>query len=136
MMINKNNHYICPIPSKLKTMKYRLFYLVAFIAITSITTSCKKSGGKSSKSTGYAVDKGQLIGVAPGSKWSLPKPPGMVYIPPGTFHMGNSDEDMSYALTARNKSVSINGFWMDATEIPTTNIASLPIGYVILSVQS
>ncbi len=41
----------------------------------------------------------------------------MVYIPPGTFHMGSSDEDMSYALTARNKSVSISGFWMDATEI-------------------
>ncbi len=115
-MINQNNHYICPIPSKLKTMKYRLFYLVAFIAITTLSTSCKKSGSKSG-SGGYAVDKGQLIGVAPGSKWSLPKPPGMVYIPPGTFHMGSSDEDLSYALTARNKSVSINGFWMDATEI-------------------
>src|SRR4249919_3508857 len=114
-MIIQNNHYICPIPSKLKTMKYRLVYLVAVIAITSLSTSCKKSGSKSSG--GYATDKGQLIGVAPASKWSLPKPPGMVYIPPGTFHMGSSDEDMSYALTARNKSVSISGFWMDATEI-------------------
>ena len=99
-MIIQNNHYICPIPSKLKTMKNRLFYLVAIAAITTLSTSCKKSGGKSSG--GYATDKGQLIGVAPSSKWSLPKPPGMVYIPPGTFHMGSSDEDMSYALTARN----------------------------------
>jgi gliding motility-associated lipoprotein GldK len=41
----------------------------------------------------------------------------MVYIPPGTFHMGPSDEDINYAYTARNKQVSINGFWMDATEI-------------------
>ncbi|MEO6314189.1 MAG: SUMF1/EgtB/PvdO family nonheme iron enzyme [Chitinophagaceae bacterium] len=41
----------------------------------------------------------------------------MVYIPPGTFHMGPSDEDVNYAYTARNKQVSINGFWMDATEI-------------------
>jgi len=40
-----------------------------------------------------------------------------VYIPPGTFHMGPSDEDVNYAYTARNKQVSINGFWMDATEI-------------------
>ena len=31
--------------------------------------------------------------------------------------MGPSDEDVNYAYTARNKSVSINGFWMDATEI-------------------
>jgi hypothetical protein len=82
--INQNNHYICPIPSKLKTMKYRLFYLVAVIAITSLTTSCKKSGGKSG--SGYAVDKGQLIGVAPGSKWSLPKPPGLYS--PGNFSHG------------------------------------------------
>ena len=34
----------------------------------------------------------------------------------GTFHMEvASDEDLSYALTARNKSVSISGFWMDTT---------------------
>jgi formylglycine-generating enzyme required for sulfatase activity len=36
---------------------------------------------------------------------------------PGTFHMGPSDEDVNYAYTARNKQVSISGFWMDATEI-------------------
>ena len=31
--------------------------------------------------------------------------------------MGPSDEDVNYAYTARNKQISINGFWMDATEI-------------------
>jgi len=41
----------------------------------------------------------------------------MVYIPPGTFHMGPSDEDMNYSYTARNRQISISGFWMDATEI-------------------
>lgn len=41
----------------------------------------------------------------------------MVYIPAGTFHMGPSDEDLSSAYTARNKQVSMNDFWMDATEI-------------------
>src|SRR4028119_2178911 len=47
----------------------------------------------------------------------MTKPYGMVYVPPGTFHMGPSDEDINYNFTARNKQVSINGFWMDATEI-------------------
>jgi gliding motility-associated lipoprotein GldK len=41
----------------------------------------------------------------------------MVYIPPGTFHMGPSDEDVNYAYTSRNQQTSISGFWMDATEI-------------------
>jgi gliding motility-associated lipoprotein GldK len=75
---------------------------------------CGKIGKKSAK--GLPND-GQLHGVAPGGKYTQTKPPGMVYIPPGTFHMGPSDEDVNYTYTARNKQISINGFWMDATEI-------------------
>ena len=90
--------------------------MVAIIAIASTSTSCKMLGGKN-KSGGSLPNDGQLHGVAPASRWSLPKPPGMVYINPGTFHMGPSDEDVSYSYTARNKQVSISGFWMDATEI-------------------
>ena len=94
----------------------RLFYFVALAAILSSASSCKMLRGKN-KSGGSLPNDGQLHGVAPTAKWSLPKPPGMVFIPPGTFHMGSSDEDMSYAFTARNKQVSISGFWMDKTEI-------------------
>lgn len=111
--MNRNNHYICPLPSKYNKMNNRFFYLIAVIAITTATSSCK-----SSKSKGSSLpNDGQLHGVAPGTRWNLTRPPGMVYIPPGTFHMGPSDEDVNYAYTARNKQVSISGFWMDATEI-------------------
>ena len=94
-------------------MKNRLLVLIAVIAIAPLS-SCFFS----KKNKGNALpNDGQLHGVAPGSKWALSKPPGMVYIPSGTFHMGPSDEDINYSYTARNKQVSISGFWMDATEI-------------------
>ncbi len=93
-------------------MKNKLFISLAALAAFAVT-GCGKSG----KSKGPKNDYGQLVGAAPGTRYSLPKPPGMVYIPPGTFHMGPSDEDVNYAFTARNKQVSISGFWMDATEI-------------------
>ena len=73
--------------------------------------------GKLSKKTKGVPDDGQVHGVAPTTKPGLTKPLGMVYVPPGTFHMGPSDEDVTYALSARNKQVSIQGFWMDATEV-------------------
>jgi len=114
MMIIQNNHYICPLPSKLKKMTNRLFYFIALVAMLSASSSCKMLRGKNKSSRD---DHGQLVGAAPSAKWALTKPPGMIYIPPGTFHMGASDEDMSYAFTARNKAVSISGFWMDKTEI-------------------
>ena len=94
-------------------MKMKNLSFLLTIGAASAVTSCGKLG-KSGK--GFP-DDGQLHGVAPASKYNLSKPPGMVYIPPGTFHMGPSDEDINYAYTARNKQVSINGFWMDATEI-------------------
>jgi gliding motility-associated lipoprotein GldK len=89
-----------------------LSVLTAFCAIF-LMAGCKL-GGKSGRGL---PDDGQLHGVAPASAYNLQKPPGMVYIPPGTFHMGPSDEDMNYAFTSRNQQISISGFWMDATEI-------------------
>ncbi|HEY8396629.1 MAG TPA: SUMF1/EgtB/PvdO family nonheme iron enzyme [Flavihumibacter sp.] len=109
------------------------------LAAVSMLASCGMFGKNSNK--GGLPNDGQLHGVAPGNKYSMPKPPGMVYIPPGTFHMGPSDEDVNYAYTARNKQVSINGFWMDATEITNNeyrqfvywvrdSIAATLMGYV------
>src|SRR5882672_8166129 len=108
-MLSKD--FFCPIPFNIMKMK-NLSVLSAFFALF-LMAGCKL-GGKSGKGQ---QDNGQLHGVAPASAYNLSKPPGMVYIPPGTFHMGPSDEDMNYSYTARNRQISISGFWMDATEI-------------------
>ncbi|HTC00191.1 MAG TPA: SUMF1/EgtB/PvdO family nonheme iron enzyme [Ferruginibacter sp.] len=86
------------------------------LVIIAVLAAAAFSGCKSNQSAGLPND-GQLHGVAPEKTWLQVRPPGMVYVPPGTFHMGPSDEDVNYSYTARSKSVSISGFWMDATEI-------------------
>lgn len=96
---------------KMKNPIYVFFALVLMVVLS----SCGILGKK--KKSGALPNDGQVYGVAPGSKYTLPRPPGMVYIPQGTFHMGPSDEDPSYSFSARNRSISISGFWMDATEI-------------------
>src|SRR6186713_2662593 len=114
----------------------------AFLAIVCISmlTSCGILG-KKNKGGGSLPNDGQVHGVSPGNRYTLPKPPGMVYIPQGTFHMGPSDEDPAYAFSSRNRSVSISGFWMDATEITNAeyrqfvywvrdSVAARKLGYV------
>ena len=94
-------------------MRSQLFTLAALTTLAFGTVSCGKSGSKAKG----VPDNGQLMGASYPSAVGMTKPFGMVYVPPGTFHMGPSDEDVNFNFTARNKQVSINGFWMDATEI-------------------
>ncbi|MBP9103315.1 MAG: SUMF1/EgtB/PvdO family nonheme iron enzyme [Chitinophagaceae bacterium] len=99
---------------KMKNLYYSLFAAACMLMLA----SCGILGKKNGKGKGGSLpNDGMVHGVDPGGKYSLPRPPGMVYVPQGTFHMGPSDEDPAYAFSARNRSVSISGFWMDATEI-------------------
>jgi len=116
-VIEKNSkYYICPIPfnnMKMKNLYYSLFAAACMLMLS----SCGIFGKKSSSKGSTLPNDGMVHGIAPGNRYVLPKPPGMVYVPQGTFHMGPSDEDPAYAFSARNRAVSISGFWMDATEI-------------------
>ena len=42
---------------------------------------------------------------------------GMLYIPAGGFTMGQSDQDVPFAQYTRAKTVSVQAFYMDQTEI-------------------
>lgn len=116
-------------------MKLKLVAIIALSAAALSLTSCSKG-----KSKGIP-DNGQLMGVHSPARAGMGRPFGMVYVPPGTFHMGPSDEDINFNFTARNKQVSINGFWMDASEITNAeyrqfvywvrdSLAAVEMGYV------
>ncbi len=115
----------------------QLAVLFTLTALALVSVSCKPKG----KIQGAPINDGQLHGVAPTARQSMMKPPGMVYVPPGTFHMGPSDEDINYNFTSRNKQYSIAGFWMDATEISNNDyrqfvnwvrdsLAAIQLGYM------
>ncbi len=62
-------------------------------------------------------ETGELLGTQDRPSWKGINPFGMVYIPSGTLHIGPSDQDVSNTFVQRQKSISIQGFYMDDTEI-------------------
>jgi len=85
-------------------MKQIAFSLLALFIIVSIS-SCGKS------------NSGQLVGVDKRPSWKGINPYGMVYVPSGTAHIGQSDQDIFSTYTQRPKAISIMGFFIDDTEI-------------------
>ncbi len=90
-------------------MMRKLALFSALLAGILVLGSCGKKG--------YKAYKGQLLGVMNRPDWQPVNPFGMVYVPSGTLHIGASDEDMNRSFWQKNKSISISGFYMDATEI-------------------
>ena len=62
-------------------------------------------------------DRGELVGFKAKKKWFSEKPYGMALIPGGSFTMGKQDQDMIGTLSAPTKTVTVNPYYMDETEI-------------------
>lgn len=60
---------------------------------------------------------GELVGVQKREKWFEPDPYGMVKVPMGSYVVGPNDEDISFAMNNQSKTISVDPFWMDDTEI-------------------
>lgn len=91
--------------------KHNLFGRLAWCAVLSgfaVLTSC---------GVGQREVDGELYGVEGREGYSQDVPYGMVVIPGGTFHMGQSDEDIAATQINFNKQVTIGGFYMDDSEI-------------------
>ena len=92
-----------------------MFY-VSCILLTGILFSGSMCSGPRSGS-GYG--NGELIGAKSWGNWKETAPYGMVFIRRGTLNIGPNDQDPA-SSTQPTRTVSIEAFWMDDTEI--TNI--------------
>lgn len=82
-------------------MKKLLVYLFVILAFS----ACKNSG------------KGELIGVQKRASFYQSAPYGMAFVPLGSFTMGAGDEDVPYAQVHEPRTVSVQSFYIDETEI-------------------
>lgn len=89
-----------------KTMK-KGFWI---IAVSTLMYAC--GNPTASDSNG-----GELTGVNGHSSWAEPAPYGMVMVSRGAYDMGTAENDSLWGIIANDKGVSVDGFWMDATEI-------------------
>ncbi len=86
-------------------MKKSLRTSLALLVLVTLAASCGTR------------QNGQLLGVLDRPSWKGINPYGMVYVPSGTLHIGNSDQDLTNTFVQRPKSISIAGFYMDDTEV-------------------
>ena len=90
---------------------------LANLAVAAILFSATSCGGRLGETSG----QGELIGynAAYGDRpqWFQVLPYGMSVVPSGTFHMGQSDEDVPATNINFNKQITIGGFYMDDSEI-------------------
>ncbi len=87
----------------------KLIYAAGILAV-GLLSACGGGGG-------VPTETGDLVGAGDREGWVQTVPYGMVYCIPGTFHMGQADQDVPATQINFNKQVTIGGFYMDDTEI-------------------
>ncbi|MDY0780238.1 gliding motility lipoprotein GldK [Tenacibaculum sp. IB213877] len=75
-------------------------------------------------SCGSNGDRGELVGVKSKRKWFAEKPYGTVFIKGGSFTMGKQDEDPLGAMNAPTRTVTVQPFYMDETEVTNSEYKS------------
>lgn len=79
------------------------------LALVAILVSCATGGSRSSMG-------GEVTGVG-GVSWAEPTPYGMVLVDRGSMKVGVAEADSLWNLQANARGISVDGFWMDETEI-------------------
>ena len=60
---------------------------------------------------------GELTGVLGRAKYFEPDPFGMIFVPQGSFTTGLNDQDVPWSQNTYSRTVTVDPFWMDETEI-------------------
>ena len=67
---------------------------------------------------GGSKETGELVGAGNRPKNYIETDPyGMVFIPQGSCNIGPNDQDVPFSMTAQAKTITVDPFWMDDTEI-------------------
>ena len=89
-------------------MKTSKNIIATALTVMALTTACatgsRNAGG------------GEVTGVS-GSFWAEPTPYGMVLVDRGSMEVGPQKADSAWNLKADARGISVDGFWMDETEI-------------------
>lgn len=88
------------------------------MALTMTLTGC--FGSKAASSAGRG---GEVVGVS-GRSFAEPAPYGMVRVGRGYLRMGLESQDSLWGKQTPVKDISVDGFWMDETEVTTQSTSS------------
>ena len=116
-------------------------YICLFVfigTVLSCSTPQSKEGDNSAPSQTTIKQPQTTIKPFQTNHPTSPAPPGMVWIPGGTFTMGALDGDMEAREDERPAhQVQVDGFWMDVTEITNAQFAEFveATGYVTTAEQ-
>ncbi|MFA6086866.1 SUMF1/EgtB/PvdO family nonheme iron enzyme [Mucilaginibacter sp.] len=88
----------------------KVYFLIIVLAGAALS-GCGIGGGGT---------KGEVTGVKGHGSFRATVPLNMVYIKGGTFLMGQTDQDVTFAQTSQVKQVTVAPFFMDETEISNT----------------
>lgn len=91
----------------------QVFFSVLSLVILSVFVSCKEK----SSTTGWNYNDSKWGGFEKAPYIEQETGPNLVYIPGGTFTMGQVEQDISYETHAIPRRVTIASFYMDETEV-------------------
>lgn len=102
----------------------KLYVKLLFVAVGIAAIGCAGSGSGgagaskgASKTTGWKYNDPKYGGFEVREMVEQPTGPGLVFVPGGTFSMGRLTEDLPYEWNNQPKRVSVDSYYIDATEV-------------------